>query len=275
VTVISPVTENDEQRPSENSDRRRNSKWSFVERIFAVIGAIAALLAIVGGIVAGVHRLPFYQEHREEGMVAKLNPGDSFARMTQLIGADPDFRLAAAPGLEIYVFDRRWEYLQLVVNASGSVLSVGVYAKVTSFRATLANGYSVNGPPVGSQLADPTGISGSCGASWYSFYEGSSTGSEVGDLRHVIFGELPVTDTNVITTGAPCRLLFSNAPCLRRADTYQPGLSWQLLDCLQSLKPWQSVQKEMPSAIVIVTAPDQPIIPAMINDQYFSTLARV
>jgi hypothetical protein len=106
---------------------------------WAGVGAIAGVLAISGAVAAVLAILPSDQSATqggphsstsspilsEEHMVSRLIAGDDYEKMAALIGALPDFHKSLPSGRQLYVFDRRWEYIQLLVN-DDTVLSVGV-----------------------------------------------------------------------------------------------------------------------------------------------------
>lgn len=271
-----PKTE--KQSEAENA----SSRWRFTEHVFAVIGAAASLIAVVGAIIVGVEHTSIFELHREEGMVSGLIPGDDYAKLSALIGAQPDFHQSLQSGNQIYVFDRRWEYVQLLVNETGTVLSVGIYAKTTEFKTTLVTGVILNGPPLSKQLAadNPIGANGSCGASWYYYYQGYSL-PLAQNARSEIVGDLPVVDTNnkSIGTASACSVLISSMPCVTAyyknflAKSGQPALSSSLVSCMTSSKAGRAYLDELIPAIWIITAPSQPIIPDMLNYDYFATLA--
>jgi hypothetical protein len=248
--------------------------------VLAISGAIAAVLAILpsdqGATQGGPHSPAASPIFSEERMVSHLIAGNYYEKMAALIGAPPDFHKSLPAGRQLYVFDRRWEYIQLLVN-DDTVLSVGVYAKTTKFKVTLETGTIVNGPPVGKQLGySPLGAYGDCGASWFYYFQGYSFPA-AGNYRSEIIGELPVTDTDRRpATSALCNLLidppFPPAPCIAayyRSQPITPSLSSGLVSCIDSLSDGRATLANLIPSIVIVTAPDQPILPAMFNEDYF------
>jgi hypothetical protein len=265
----------------ENSDC--NTWWAGISAIAAVLaigGAVAAVLAILPSDQHATQGAPHSSTSSpilsEEHMVSLLIAGDDYEKMVALIGAPPDFQKNLPSGRQLYVFDRPWDYIQLLVS-DGTVLSVGVYAKTTKFKTMLVTGTIVNGPPVEGDLI---GAYGACGAPWYLYFQGYS-GADVNRFRSVIVGELPVTDTNEpMATGAPCKFLFSSASCITDymrsfLTNSTPFLSMKLITCINSLKGGRTTLANLVPSIVIVTAPDQPILPDMLNEQYFYTLAKV
>ena len=253
------------------------------------ISAIAGVLAVVLTVVLAV--LPSDQQATqraphpstsspllsEEHMVSLLIAGDDYEKMVSLIGDPPDFQKRLPSGRQLYAFDRRWEYIQLLVD-DGTVLSVGVYAKTTEFKTTLVTGTVVNGPPVGQQ--QPGGLIGAygyCGAPWYHYFQAYS-GSDANRFRSVIVGDLPVTDTNESKAAAAvCGLFWSGRSCMIDYMSYLPSstsfLSMKLINCIDSLKGGRATLANLLPSIIIVTAPDQPILPDMLNEQYFYNLA--
>jgi hypothetical protein len=276
------------QRASGKTSEANHSIGKFLSMPWwAGIAAIAGVLAISGAVAAVLAILPSDQRaaqggphssttspiHSEERMVSLLIAGDDFEKMVSLIGAPPDFHQSLPSGMQLYVFNRMWEYIQLLVN-NDTVLSVGVYAKTTQFKTEVSTGAIVNGPLVGQQ---PLGAYGDCAASWYYYFQGYSFPA-AGNFRSVIIGELPVTDTD-LPQAAPalCNLLFSptTAPCFGKyyhSASSVPSLSSSLVSCIDSLNGGRAVLANLVPSIVIVTAPGQPILPAMLNQVYFTTL---
>ena len=271
-----------------SKNKARQSVGSFLSMPWwAGIGAIAGLLAISGAVAAVLAILPSDQhvtreaQHSsavspllsEEHLVSLLIAGDDYEKMEALIGAPPDFHKSLPSGRQLYVFDRRWEYIQLLVN-DDTVLSVGVYAKTTKFKTTLVTGTIVNGPPVG-QLEGALGAYGDCGASWYYYFQGYSFPA-AGNFRSEIIGELPVTDADKrLATSAVCRFLydpgFPVAPCIiayNRSAPTVPSLSRSLVACIDSLKGGRDMLANLLPSIVIITAPGQSILPDMFNQYY-------
>lgn len=278
-----------------SKNKARHSVGSFLSMPWwAGIGAIAGVLAISGAVAAVLAILPSDQhavqdaQHSstaspilsEERMVSRLIAGDDYEKMKALIGAPPDFHKILASGRQLYVFDRRWEYIQLLVN-DDTVLSVGVYAKTTKFKTTLVTGTIVNGPPVGQQLPDdPLGAYGACGASWYYYFQGYSFPA-AGNFRSEIIGELPVTDSDKpLATSAPCKVLGGPAlaPCIIKyygSPSTMSSLNSGLVTCIDSLKDGRATLAKLLPSIVIITAPGQSILPDMLNGEYFATLANI
>ena len=254
---------------------RKSSRWAITERTFAIIGAAASLIAVIAVVAAGIEHIPIFQQHREENLVSKLIPGDDYSRMVQIIGSLPDFHTNLRSGRQLYVFDRRWEYIQLLVDSSGTVISVGIYARITSFKATLETGIVLNGPPIDQQLHDIiVGAGGGCGGAWGDYYQGYEL-PLADDARSVIVGWLPVADADNQAYPPYCTAFNSGKSCMiqyYRSKTR--GLSARLVQCLKSLSAWKEMQDQSPS-IVIITAPAQPIVPDMLNEEYFFSLAHI
>lgn len=254
-----------------HTTKKKKSRWPVVERTFAIIGAAAALIVVAGAIVAGIEHLPVFEEHREEGMVSNLVPGDDYSRMVELIGNAPDYHAALRGGIQLYVFNRRWEFIQLLANSSGTIISVGIYAKNTSFTVKLVTGTVLNGAPINDELGSPIGATGGCGASWGDYYQSYELPA-AGDFRSVIVGWLPVTDMNNAAQVPYCTAFLSQKPCITQYYRSRvQALSPQLVACLKSTSSWKKIQ-QAPIPIVIITAPEQPIIPDMLNYNYFLTL---
>jgi hypothetical protein len=268
------VGEDSNKKKGDPSSRRDISRWPRVERIFALIGAIASLVAIIGVVVAILERTPIFERQREEAMVSSLVPGEDFARLVQIIGSLPDFHERLHSGMQLCAFDRRWEYIQLLVNNSGMVSSVGIYAKTSSFKAKVIDGFVINGPPIDEQTVyQPLGVAGACAASWYDYFEGYTLPAS-GDYRSVIFGAMPGTDTSSpASVGTICRIFNSGKHCIQHYDDPPHlgalSLDAHLLNCMRSINAWQYMQRDISPALVIVTAPNQPITADMLNEDFY------
>lgn len=280
------------QRASGKTGKANHSIGKFLSMPWwAGVAAIAGVLAISGAVAAVLAILPSDQRATqggprlsaaspilsEEHMVSLLIAGDDYEKMESLISAPPDFHERLPSGMGLYVFDRRWEYIQLLVNDEDTVLSVGVYAKTSEFKTQVSMGSIVNGPPVG-QLPGSLGAYGDCAASWYYYFQGYLFPA-AGNFRSEIIGELPVTDTNLPTVApAICNVLFSptTAPCFSKyahSAPSVPSLSSSLVSCIDSINGGRAALANLVPSIVIVTAPGQPILPEMLNQVYFITLA--
>jgi hypothetical protein len=228
------------------------------------------LIALGGVIVGGVKHLPYFQLHREEGLVSNLVPGDDYVKMTALLGTQPDFHETLSSG-QLYVYNRPWEYIQLLVDHTGTVISVGIYAKTTEFKATLLGGVIVNGPPIGQQVDGIYAYSeayGMCnlpvGLSSY-YFEGGDMNVSTG--ISVVVGDTAVTDTNdPMAIGVPCNYMLPPP-----IDDY--SLSGEVISQVEAMKGGNAMIENLVPAVVIVAAPNQPITPDMLNTDYFAELA--
>ena len=264
---------------SGGSPQKKRSSWRFIERAFAIVGAVASLIAVIAAVRAGIEHTSIFQLRHEEAMVSTLIPGDDYAKIEDLVGTQPDFHEHLHSGRQLYVFNRRWEYVQLVVDNAGTVLSIGVYAKTAAFKATLVTGTVVNGSSAGQQISQPiVGISGECGASWYFYYQGYAF-PDAGNAYSEAVGYLPVTDRDHPNASpAVCDSAKTYQSCFstywrKNAQLYPPPMSASLLSCLNSYKAGQEMINMLRPAVVIVTAPHQAVVPDMLNDDYFHTLA--
>jgi hypothetical protein len=244
--------------------------WERVERIFAIIGGIAALIVVVGVIITGLERIPQVQRRHEESKVGQLVPGQDYTRVLQSLGEVPHYHQRLRSGRTLYVFDRRWEYLQFLVDDSGRVLSIGVYAKTRSFKPRLYAGSasfilnrdSLSGYSSGA--IDMVGAAGFCMASNAAYVEGYRL-SHVDEFRSIIAGWMEVTQTH---DDAPvCEMLGDrDSPCsaLAGRPPGQTGLSVGLINCVKRSAIGREVQARLIPSVVIVTAPNQTILPDML-----------
>jgi hypothetical protein len=245
---------------------------------WAGISAIAAVLAIAGTVAAVLAILPSDQHDTqsashsstsspllsEEHMVSLLIPGDTYARLQQIIGPEPDMQQTFKSGDTLYQFNRPWEFIDLLVRA-GRVLSVGVYAKTTAFKATLdASGYKVtiNGPAVGQQADYVTalGAVGNCGGNiGASLFVGFMLPMANQESSYVLGW---VQSRWLDIPQAACAAVFPLNKC-DKLDSFA-GLSPRFLDCVNSSKIGQEIKQLSPS-VAMVTAPGQSILPEMLD----------
>jgi hypothetical protein len=170
------MAQKDERTQDRGSSAKPQNKQSGIKRTASI--AIAAA-TILGGIAAGIsiwqfgnqatqgtsHSITVSPMLSEQRLLAELVPGDTYAKLQDIIGAIPDNQKTLTSGRTLYQFDRPWEYIDLLVE-DGNVLSVGVYAKTTTFKATLDAGGDhviLNGPPIARQASGLGGAVGICG----------------------------------------------------------------------------------------------------------------
>jgi hypothetical protein len=264
------------QTASDDADKEEG-KWRLYERVFAVIGLLASIVAIGAAAIAGVEHLPFYKEHQEERLVSELVTVGTFARTVQLLGAEPDYESQPLPGETLYDFERPWEEIQILVSdPTDSVMSVGIYAKTTSFKTNLYGDISLNGP-LGNQglsYLEPVSAAGSCGASWSYYFQIYNDLPDVDANRSIALGILADSDTNAVGLGdsALCHDISSPRQCSRRAEaSADTSDSVGLFECLESFSNWGHIQATLPAAVVIVTAPHQSVTSAMLTNIYMQS----
>jgi hypothetical protein len=239
------------------------------------IGAIAAVLALAGAVAAvlalipGDNHAPRDVIHPsmvyEEKMVSRLIAGDSYGKLMQIIGTEPDNQQALKAGIVIYQFDRSWEYIDLLVKNS-QVLSVGVYARSTSFKTRLDAGgdwIAVNGPSIAQQasFSIPLGAFSVCpgGDSPESFFEGFrlpeanlATSFAVGWVQGPPGYLNTPTGARATTVLVPYSACGTGTQC-NKVDEYF-SLSPKFFACFNDASAGRKTQRLSPSA-VIVTAP--------------------
>jgi hypothetical protein len=200
----------------------------------------------------------------EQHMVGLLIAGDTYARLQQIIGPEPDLQQTFKSGDTLYQFNRPWEFIDLLVR-DGSVLSVGVYAKTTAFKATLdADGFSVtiNGPTVAHEenYAGALGAVGNCGGNiGASFFEGFGLPMAYGPSDFVLGW---VSLRGIYFPQAACSAVFPVNKC-DKLDSFS-GLSSRFLGCLNSSKIGQEIGELSPS-VAVVAAPGQIVLPEMLD----------
>lgn len=256
------------RRPSD--DETNHGVGNFLSKGWWLgIGSIAAVLALVVSVVlargAGEHRAGRKSNSpmlSEQHMVSRLVAGDTYVRLRQIIGAQPDMQQTFKSGKTLYQFNRPWEYIDLLVSG-GNVLSVGVYAESVSFKPTLyASGYAVtvNGPSIERQAANAVGAVGNCGGNiGASFFEGFGL-AMASQESSILFGW--VNSRSMDIPEPACAATFPLNRCDRLSDF--KDLSRRFLDCLDGTKIGGEIERLSP-AVVIVTAPYQRILPEMFD----------
>src|SRR5262249_18925499 len=167
-------------------------RWWWIERVLAVIGGLASLVTIIGLIALAIEHTPTFEMRHEEALVSQLVPGETSDKMVQVLGSVPDYKEALKSSNTLYIFNRKWETLQLLVDRSGTVLSMGVYAKVSAFQLNLPPGVTLNGPSVSVQEPNPYSLVsayGFCGADAVAYYEVHSSARADGSYS-VILGTM-------------------------------------------------------------------------------------
>lgn len=246
------------------------------------VGSIAGVIAIGGAVAAVIAILPSGQHTTqstsyssmldEQNMVSSLIAGDTYAKLQYIIGAIPDKQMTLKSGRTLYQFDRPWEYIDLLVE-NGNVLSVGVYAKTTAFRATLdVGGYHVilNGPPIAQQATGASGTEGAvgtCGGNIGAyFFEGFSLPQVYQDAAFAL-GWIDYSSQITVPLSA-CdavdNLYSSPLYGCSKLQNFNGYPSSRFLDCLNSSKLGQSISQLSPTAVVVTASP-QGIVPDMLG----------
>jgi len=257
-----------------NSRRRKifPLSWGRVEKTSVVIGALGALIGIVVAVSNFVSQQaaprPPSRLQIEQNMVGELVAGESYARLSALVGTPADFDVKLPSGNSLYQYERQWETIQMVVNPEGKVLSVGVYAKSASF-------YPHVGIPGAQIVLDRTLISKSlpdfqpdrvnayCGAHQAGYFEAYDNLPMAYDLRGLVVGvsNSETTNINVLPIcdmGGACGELSPSGD----------NLSAAYARCLLALPIAGKIRNGLPVSAVIVTAPDQPITTDMLYTPY-------
>lgn len=236
--------------------------------VIAIAGAVAAVIAIVP---SGQHTTQSTSHSSildEQNMVSSLIAGDTYAKLQDIIAMPPDKQMTLKSGRTLYQFDRPWEYIDLLVE-NGNVLSVGVYAKTATFRATLdAGGYHVilNGPPIARQALGMGGAVGICGGNIGGyFFEGFSL-PQVDQQASVALGWANSGQISVPLPACEAVDDLSQSPLYRcfKLQNLNGYPSSRFLNCLNGSKVGQSINQLSPAAVV-VTASAQGIVPDMLG----------
>lgn len=246
--------------------------------IGVIVTGLAAIVATVLTLVTNdqhtaksISRSPMLDE---QGMVSLLIAGDDYAKLSEIIGRNPDVHYRLRSGNTMYQYNRTWEYIDLLVDSTGRVLSVGIYTKTTSFKPTLdAGGYSIklNGPSIVDQ-ASAVGAFGNCGGNMalYFFEEFplAMANQQVSFSLGWVNSYLSVPSDACVATGT---LVLSPKGCAKFNSA--AWFSSQFMDCLNASGAGRRIAQLSPS-VAIVTAPGRSLIPDMftINPAAFTLL---
>jgi hypothetical protein len=161
-----------------STEGAEGANMSFWDKYGKPVQVSAALIVVATAAIAAIIKyVPPFPRLAEERMVSKLVPGNDYTKLRDIIGTNPDRTVRFAGTKQTYkIFNRKWEYLALLIDPSNSVMSVGVWATDPFFKVTV--GYAqitVNGPTM-SQLSQqhgqPIGAWGTCSASFGEYFEG-------------------------------------------------------------------------------------------------------
>ncbi|MEU3740014.1 hypothetical protein AB0E78_23455 [Streptomyces sp. NPDC032198] len=171
---------------------RRGRKWNTVERL---LGALAALIAVIGGGVWAVRRITQDSPVEEEQqLVEQLRPGQTFDRTTEIMDDKPHYTQRLPSGNRVYQYNRKWERIQLLVDPDNiSVLSVGIFADRKDFRPSFPLGrageLTLNRTPYEQVYGGrPSQVFGSCGVHSGDYFEAYSDQNELTAGRRLAVG---------------------------------------------------------------------------------------
>ena len=201
--------------------------------------------------------------NHEERMLGQLVAGDDYTKLHDIIGTDPDAHFMIGH-YTVFQFNQRWEYIDLLVS-SGTVVSLGVYARSAALKAVLyAGGYpvSLNGPSIARQTAKdgvPVDSIANCGTggdwpAW--FFEDFS----LSEADRAAFFALGWSESPVAIRGtAAATLKVPDAVCADRNGVPPECFNEEsmftanqtLLGCMEKNGTLAQIDKLSPSAIVI------------------------
>ncbi|MFD9863419.1 hypothetical protein [Streptomyces alboflavus] len=179
----------DEARANSPESERHGRKWKTAERL---LGALAALIAVIGGVVWVVHRVTMDSPvEKEEELVEQLRPGQTLDRATEIMDDKPHYTQRLASGNRIYQYNRKWERIQLLVDPDNiSVLSVGIYADRKEFRPSFPLGptrLTLNRTPY-ANVGEPSQLFGYCGVHSRNYIEVHSSLPEMAGVTSIAVG---------------------------------------------------------------------------------------
>jgi hypothetical protein len=253
-------------------------KW-----IFSVVGAVAALIAIVTTLVTVINHVrtssSSFKRHNEEKMVARLAPGHEFGQLAQFIGAQPDRKITLTSGGKIYQYERQWEDIQLLVGADDQVLSVGIYGKDSSFHPVISTGDSspitLGETHFQNALSneDPGRVNAYCGLHTFGYFEAYEDrsiavggGSVVVGLSSDVspFVGLSSTDTFAYDLSGIC-LLVANSRCSRPDLADHNDLSPDYAQCLLATPQGKQFRRNSVISMVLITQRSQKVTTDMLH----------
>ncbi|MCX4720002.1 hypothetical protein OG818_30225 [Streptomyces virginiae] len=214
---------------------RRHSwrNWNTLERVLA---GLAALIAVITGAVVTVKH--FTKEtplETEQALLQELRPGETFTRATEIMKEKPHYRMPLLSGNVIYQYDRDWERVQLLVNPTGEVLSVGVFVHDVKFQPKIRIGArdAVLNRDTFAELGLPGFAFGSCGAHSSSYHEAYPNVANAGGGGSFAVG---VTDSHrgELTTPGGCAVPLDRLECVQSSFEEVPATTEGNAECLDA-----------------------------------------
>ncbi len=239
-----------------------------------MVGVIASLISVIAAFIGVVIHVQnsgaAHQRHMEEKMVSQLTAGKEYERLAQIIGSAPDHKMNLASGRTLYQYERRWEVIQLLVDRSGDVVSIGVYGKDKAFHANFRLGgvkIILGETFIGKALPDddiPSAANVYCGAHKAGYFEAYS------ELPLALGGDnivLGISDIQTIveTVGYDLKPVCTLA--LLPQCTPPSGnnvVSAGYARCLLRNSKARQFRRSLPLSVVIIAAPGQEITPDML-----------
>jgi hypothetical protein len=228
-----------------------------------LVVAAGAISVIAGGPIGNSSDSPTARRSAEEKLVERLDPGQTFSSLKQLLGGqEPDRQSRLATGF-IARFDRTWEYITTVVDADGNTSSIAVVRKDQHFRPKTIGAWPA---PFGRTIADYehetpsiTGLAGYCGGKHALYLEVVDTIRVPASrrLESIAFGNM---DEGPIDCGSPEAV---------QCDPAETGSTFSFEQCLTT-SHWdgpdgRQLRQSTQVWAVVVTAPDRHLTPDMVR----------
>lgn len=235
-----------------------------------VAGIAVLMLGAVAVVAFFAHRLyvssPDYRRGVEQDLVEKVVPGETYEKLKQTIGTGPDYSFRLPTGNTIHQYERQWETLQLLENASGMVLSVGVYAKDKEFKPTVALGgqrITLNAPvDRAAPRFLPAAANAYCGAHKSGYFEGYFPMPNAFKAMNFVVGASNAESE--LDLRSMCGQLGGTLCSAPQVPT-ENALSPEFAECLLATPGGQRIRRETAASVIVYTAPGA----ALVDDMLF------
>lgn len=242
-----------DERRHDDRPGQRGGAWP---RLFAAVSTLAVFAAVLADgstgfpvVKEGLGTIPAMNRHFEGRVLDGVDVYMTYDQIRAILDEEPYVQKTGRH--RIYQFDRDLDVIQVVEDADGRVLSLGVYTKDPEYAPAVSD-WSYLGDPLARFVADagdqPDDTITGCGAKSAAYVMLYRFDDAARNFQSVAIGVSGGVPGSAIDEGAPCRI--DDDPSCGGAGTA----------CL----PEERFLAETRASMMVVTRPDQPIIPEML-----------
>ncbi|MFF3592143.1 hypothetical protein ACFYYI_34120 [Streptomyces sp. NPDC002387] len=207
-----------------------------------------------------------YRMRAEEVLLGDLKPGQGYYKINQMLGSEPDYSIRLNSGNKLHQYEREWETLQVLEDKAGATLSIGIYAKIPTFRPSTAIGglnIQINATTIGHVGAPlpPAAANAYCGAHKGGYFEAYYPMPNALGARNLVVG-ISNANSNINVSQA-CGI--EKASKCEAPDTAPDNRLFEsFARCILRSRNAQIIRNELKISALIVTSPGQGVIPDML-----------